>query len=297
MREFTLSKRINLNIFHKELYIIFLVLCTSCSKEIEIDTRGFNQQIVVNSIFHPGKPFSFDFSFTQIPTNAFNKINDSIYVLLYEDNRKIFETKILADSLITDIYPQCGSSYQLKVHVEGFDTVYACDTVPSVPNIVDAYFIGPISIDEYGTQTAQYGISFSDPVLTRNYYEFNWGYFYESKITDPVLLNEGDIPYNPTTYFFSDELFNGKIYKMSINYGLPSKTNPSIVLRATSRNYYLYQKNLTRHLFTQQTQDIGVGAFIYKAEVQPMWSNIINGVGVFAGYAQTYPYYFREKIN
>jgi len=37
----------------------YLLSFSSCSKEIEIDTRGFKQQIVVNSIFYPGKPFNF----------------------------------------------------------------------------------------------------------------------------------------------------------------------------------------------------------------------------------------------
>ena len=143
-------------------FIRFVICCVlfdcwcSCTQEIEIDTRGFKQQIVVNSIFCPSKPFSFDFSLTQTPTNAFAKINDSIYVSLYKDNKKVLETKILADSLITSIYPQCGSSYQLKVHIEGFDTVYACDTVPPMANIVNAAFTGPTSIDKYGSQYAQF---------------------------------------------------------------------------------------------------------------------------------------------
>jgi hypothetical protein len=284
----------NINILHKGLYVIFLFLFFSCSKEIEIDTQGFKQQVVVNSIFCPGEPFIFDFSLTQTPTNAFTKINDSIYVSLYSDNKKILETKILADSLITNIYPQYECSYQLKVHIEGFDTVYACDTVPARADIVNTSFIGPTSIDKYGDQFAQYYIGISDPVQTKNYYELNWGYNYESKTTDPVLLNEGDLPYNPTTYFFSDELFNGQIYTMSINYGLPRGSKPSIAIRAASRNYYLYRKSLTRHLFTQPTRDMGVGAFIYKGEAQPMYTNIVNGVGIFAGYAETQPYYFQE---
>jgi hypothetical protein len=292
-----LSGKLYRDIHNKCWCVLFLFLLISCSKEIEIDTRGFKQQVVVNSIFCPDKPFSFDFSLTQAPTNAFAEISDSIYVSLYEDNRKLLETKILANSLVTNIYPQCGSAYRMKVHIEGFDTLYACDTIPPLVNILDANYIGPVSIDNYGDQFAQYYISFSDPALTRNYYELNWGVDFESKITDPVLLNEGDVSYYPTTYFYSDELFNGQVYTLSIKYGLPRGSMPSIAIRAVSRNYYLYRKYLTRHLYTQPTRDLGMGAFILKCEAQPMYSNIINGVGIFAGYAETEPCFFRKKIK
>lgn len=294
MQIIVVIKKSMLDILNVWIFILFIFLPTSCSKEIEINTKGFKQQVVVNSIFCQKKPFSFDFSLTQAPTNAFSKINDSIYILLYKDNIKLLETKIFADSFITNIYPQCGCSYNLKVHIEGYDTVYACDTLPEMPNIVKTSYIGPVSIDSYGDQYAQYYISISDPESFKNYYEFNWGVDFESKITDPALLNEGDVPYYPTTYFFSDELFNGQIYTMSIKHGLSRGSKPSIAVRAVSRNYYLYRKYLTRHLFAQPTRDLGVGAFIYKGEAQPMYSNIINGVGIFSGYAETEPSTFRK---
>jgi len=125
----------------------------------------------------------------------------------------------------------------------------------------------------------------------------NSQYDYENKITDPVLLNEGDIPYLPTTYFFSDELFNGQKYTLQINrdlgYGIPQK----IILRSVSRNYYLYRKYWTRHYYNQTTDESGLRGIIYKGEAQPMYNNIENGYGIFAGYVENSPYTLRKIDN
>jgi hypothetical protein len=288
----------NSHLFSILLVFVLMFIFTSCSKEIEIDTRGFKKQLVVNSLFHPKIPFSFDISLTQTPIDTFTIITDSIYIALYEENRKVFETKTLSNSLSTYIMPQWGSSYQLKVYVEGFDTLYACDTIPQMISIVDAYYIGPISVDKYGCQSGKFNFSVLDPAETHNYYEFEWGYYENVKAIDPVFINEGDVAYQPTTHYFSDELFNGKNYNFSIVSGLSQNIGwqPTIVLKSVSRNYYLYRKYLTRHLATQPTLDLEVGALIFKSEPQPMYSNIKNGVGIFAGYCETDPVYFR-KIN
>jgi hypothetical protein len=274
--------------------------CTSCSKEIEIDTKGFEKRVVVNSVFNPGDPFFFQFSYTKIPINQYSIITDSIHILLYEDTHKILDTKILSDTLATSIYPSWGSRYNLKVHIEGFDTILASDTVPMLVPIVDATIKQPISIDRYGDRISQASITFSDPPNERNYYELffvNAQYDYDTKITDPVLLNEGDIPYMPTTYFFSDELFNGQKYTLLINRDLGYGITTKVILRSVSRNYYLYRKYWTRHSFNQTTDESGFRGIIYKGETLPMFNNIVNGYGIFAGYVENPPYTLRKIDN
>lgn len=280
------------------IFILFsFLLLISCSKEIELNFPKYQKQLVVNSIFNTKKPFSFYFSYTNAPLDSLSKINDSIYVTLYEDNYKLLETKFLADSLLTNIYPKSGCSYKLKVYVEGFDTVYACDTLPYLTNLSNGTILQPISIDRNGSKISQAKMTISDPMNKRDYYELIFmGTQYDNSITitDPVLLNEGDIPFNPTSYFFSDELFDGQDYSLVINRDLGFGIKIWVVLRATSRNYYLYRKYLTRHLFTQPTRDLGVGAFIFKGEPQTMYNNIINGYGIFAGFVETSPYLLQQ---
>jgi hypothetical protein len=272
---------------------------SSCTQEIEIPTKGYKKQLVVNSIFSPHKPFTFYFSYTQDPLSSFKKIEDSIEVMLYENNIKVLDKKIKSDSLNSFIYPSNSSKYTIKAFVAGLDTVCSNDTLPQITSIDNAT-IRLFEVDQYGTHISQVKVTFTDPPGLRNYYElvfvgfqYDWG----TKITDPVLLNEGDYSYNPTSYFFSDELFNGKTYTLTINrdlgYGGPL---PKVILRSISRNYYLYRKYWTRHSYNQSRDDLGIGALIFTGVPQSMYNNITNGFGIFAGYVETEPYVL-QKIN
>ncbi len=277
--------------------IIFISLLYSCTKEIEIEFKNHKTNIVVNSIFCNNQPFKFNFSTTKSPINSSGTIDDSIYLALYEDNNKILDTLFKSKTLITDIYPKPGCIYQLKVYVVGFDTIYACDTLPYQTYFNDGTILQPISIDRYGTNISHVRLTISDFKYNKNFYELLFQDIqYDSSIpiTDPVLINEGDIQFNPTSYFFSDELFDGQDYSMVINRDLGLNIRVWAILRSTSRNYYLYRKFLTRHLFTQPTRDLGVGAFIFKGEPQTMYNNIINGYGIFAGYVETSPYLLQK---
>jgi hypothetical protein len=180
----------------------------------------------------------------------------------------------------------------LKIFVAGYDTVYAQNAMPEQVRITDATIIQPVSVDKYGTYTSQVSITFSDPAGERNYYELFFegaGYDDENKITDPVLLNEGDIGYFPSSYFFSDELFDGQEYTMTIKRYLGHGIWADAVLRNISKDYYLYRKYWTRHSYNQIGFDREVGNLIYAGEPLTMFNNIVNGYGIFAGYVENEP--------
>jgi hypothetical protein len=269
---------------------------TSCTKEIDIDTAGFERKIVVNSLFTPDKPFEFHFSYTIQPNESFPIFTDSIHLWLYENGNEILDEKFLSDTLISSYYPKKGCEYSLKVYIQGYDTVFACDTVPSQVNIADGS-LQLISIDKYQTSTCSTIISFSDPAHETNYYEIFFKdaqYDYENKTTDLVLINEGDVSFYPETYFFSDELFNGKTYLLQINRHLYFNTTEKVILRNISYEYYMYRKYWTRHSYNQIMLDKGIGALIYSGEPQPMYNNIVNGYGVFAAYIENAPFTLRK---
>jgi len=289
----------NIKFIIPKLLLFLCLFCVSCTKEIEIDTRLFEKKVVVNSLFTPGKPFLFHFSYSVSPVDSFSVFTDSIHLLLYENNTKILDTKFLSNSLLTSVYPQYNASYLLKVYVEGYDTIYAYDTISRKVGITEATIIQPISIDKYGTYISQASITFSDPAGERNYYELflgDGGYDFENETTDPVLINEGDISYYPNSYFFSDELFDGQTYTMTINKSLGSGMTVKSVLRNISRNYYMYRKYWARHFYNQIGFDKEIGYLIYMGEPQAMFNSIVNGYGVFAGYVDNEPFALR-KIN
>lgn len=283
----------------KYLFCIVLLFFMSCTKEIEIDTHEFERKIVVNSLFTPDKPFEFRFSYTIQPNELLPTFTDSIHLWLYENQSQVLDTLFLSDTFISSFYPKNGCTYSLKVFVQGYDTIFACDTVPSQISITDGS-IQLISIDKYQTHTCRTTISFSDPALQTNFYELFFEgaqYDYENKITDPVLLNEGDVSFYPETYFFSDKLFDGKTYSMYINRQSFFGTDTKVVLRNISYHYYMYRKYWTRHSYNQVAIDKGIGALIYTGEPQPMYNNIVNGYGVFAAYIENSPFTLRKIEN
>jgi hypothetical protein len=279
----------------KLLFICCMFVFNSCSKEIEMDIHSFERKVVVNTVFSPDNPFKFYFSYSVTPIESYSKFTDSIHLFLYEDGKKVLDKIFLSDSLLTTYYPRSGCKYLLKMCVQGYDTIFARDTIPQRLNIIDATKQA-VSVDQYKTEVCDLRITFEDPVTEKNFYELyfkNQQYDWENEITDPVLLNEGDVGYYPDTYFFSDEMFNGTKYTMHIKRSAGFNTTTRVIIRNISRNYYLYRKIWTRHIYNQSGADRGVGNLIYMGEPIPMFNNIINGFGVFASFNENDPYTFR----
>ena len=282
------------------LLLICLTFCFSCSKEIEINTLDYEKRLVVNSVFNTQKPFFFHFSYTEVPINSYSIIGDSIHVILYEDTHKILDKMVLSDSLMTNIYPTDGCLYKLKVQTIGFDTVIAYESLPYSVSINEATIKPAVALDSYGDKIAEVGVTFTDLANKPNYYEllvvnsFVGGRISsyvpidpEREIIDSVILNEGDKNYFPTTFFFSDELFDGQEYTLRFRHRILNSTQFGVVLRSTSKNYYLYRKYWTRHYFNQPTHEFGFEGLIYKGESQAMFTNVVNGYGIFAGYVES----------
>lgn len=284
-------------IMKKKIITIFpiaLLVFISCEKEIKIDTIGSKKQLVINSVFCVNKPLLLRFSYSTPIEKKYQNISDSLHIKLYENAHLIYSGTILSDSLITGILPSNNSYYKISASVNG-DSIVALDTVPKQVYITDAVMKNNIGMDEYGTPYSEISVTFTDPANERNYYEMyipGHQYDHSTKITDPVLINEGDIDYNPTTYFFSDELIDGKTYTMKIMC-LGSKWR-KMVLRSVSRNYYLYRKYFTRHLYTQPASERDIYGLLHLAEPIDMFTNIKGGLGIFVGYSEPEPFTMRQ---
>jgi hypothetical protein len=285
----------------KYFFLLCIVICFSCSKEIEINARAYEKRLVVNSVFNTQSPFSFNFSYTEVPINNYSSINDSLHIILYENAHKVLDKIILSDSLKTNIYPTWGSSYKLKVQTIGFDTVIAYETLPYLVSINEATIKPAVALDSYGDKIAEVSVTFNDPADRPNYYELLLVNFYNGKLNsyvpidtereliDSVLINEGDKNYYPTTFFFSDKLLNGQKYTLRFRHRITNPIQYGVVLRSISQNYYMYRKYWTRHYFNQPTHEFGFEGLIYKGESQTMFTNVVNGYGIFAGYIESTP--------
>jgi len=291
--------------FKNQLILLFVsfwsfILVSSCTKEIKLEFVDQPYSLVVNSIFNPKEPFWFHFSNTIISTEKYKEFDDTLRFVLYGDNQVIFDTTITEEILITYIYPVPGIKYFFIAQKSNGESVSSADSLPRLVNIDNAKFIFPAGVNADGEGYGEAQISFTDPADEKNYYEilvFNysqgeidqyWSNYGDSKWIDPVLQNEGDKDYLPTSFFFSDQLIDGSQYTIHLysSGGLGTGLKYGTTLRSVSESYYKYRKYYTRHAHNQQYQ----GDFldiIFMGEPQNMFSNISNGYGIFSCYQET----------
>lgn len=294
----------NLDLFrHKVIYFcLFLLLpLFSCTKELDIDLPE-QKSLVLNSIFNPDSVFSFRLSYTTSPFAEYNEMDDTFHLKLYEGDYLLIDTDVVGGIYRSYLRPSRYSKYTIEVTTSGLPSVYAADSIPERVAIDDAFLIFPAGLDSYGDYVGEANITFTDPPENTNYYELliygateyksYWDWDGDYEIDDPVLLNEGDFNYFPTSLFFSDALFDGEECTIKAKghggyyyEGFKASTTYA-TLRSISKNYYLYRKYYTRHAYNRQVQ----GDFldlIYKGEPQTMFTNIENGYGIFAGYQES----------
>ncbi len=266
--------------------VLNMIFC-SCTKEMEYPLTVENQ-LVLNAIIKPWEPIVFHVSTTANMLDDYSDDGSNYRLKFFTGSQLLLDTLIKNGVYTSEFYGGGVSHYSATLEKDGFSTLSAEDSIPAMVFIENAVCDYPTGyVQDYGT----YGtlkLTFTDPIATDDYYELIGSFslemiHYQPEIlTEPVLKNEGDIDYLPTSLFFSDELFNGETYTLHISGAFP---NGKVYLRHTSKNYYLYRKYYTRHAYNQQFQ----GDFwttIFMGEPQTMFTNIENGYGIFAGYSE-----------
>ena len=127
---------------------------------------------------------------------------------------------------------------------------------------------------------------------------------------DPIIESEGLEDYENNSLIFSDKLFNGELTQLSFKYynsGRDGKVSSLIdsseveirktyaLLRSVSKEYFNYRKSWTIHRYTQQNKPAALekeplvadfSRFLFVGDPVTMKSEVINGLGLFAGYSQ-----------
>ncbi len=289
-------------------FVAVIFLLSSCIKEIPLDETILNPKLVVNSIICPDSLIRVQVSKTVAITDSGNRIIENANVMLYKEGAFVSTLANIGNGIyVYGTYPEKGKLYEIKVNAPGFFSVSANEIIPEKTNIISCSFKGPIATinPTWGDEMGVVNILFKDNALIKNYYELIFYWEKNSKfeyiptnnisLDIPVLKNEGDIEYEPTSIFFSDELFNGMEFSLNINIYMPFGLDTNQImaapgklfvnLRSTSYNYYKYRKLWTRHRYNQN-QGIEYYQDIFRGEPINMFTNVVNGNGIFAGYSQ-----------
>lgn len=278
--------------------LLFLLTAMSCVKTIEIDLPEHDPKAVVNCLFQTDSLFSLELKRS-------HSIFDTIPLPLTNATVELFNGGQIIDTFYYDegryhshIFPQRNTNYHIEVAMSEGEKVTSDSYIPNTPILEFLSLKDSIYTDNEGDFISQMNIVVSDTSYSDNYYELKLLYkfinyqndtvvssVYYDLINDPVLENVGLLNYYPDYLIFSDALFNGEDYQMTINFRQGSNAESYgliIILRAVTKEYYEYRKTLTLHI-EGKAGDIwnGVG------EPLQMVSNINNGYGIFAGYSET----------
>jgi len=287
----------------KKISIVILatIALLSCKTLITDDFPDFESFPTVNSILVVGKPLSVQISQTggidSLPLSTVSNAEIELYI----DGKFAEKLENSGDGTYTSTSTvEAGKEYKCNVIIPGYDTVVCSQTLPEASRILNVEHINIGGRDEEGISYPAIKVTFNNSLSERKYYELvircysvyrPWGSdvvqveevsTWLQTIVDPVLLNEG-LP----IALFSNEMIEDSTYTMTINYtngesgGSKKKyRRPLIVqLRSVTYDYYRYQK---QYYLYNEGKNAG---FMETATASPLYSNIENGYGIFAGYS------------
>lgn len=288
---------------------VFVVSCHET--ELQIDLSAPKPKLVVHSIFTPFTPPIVKSFAVFVSQNA--EVFDTLKVApipdatvsLFVDGQ--FSQFLKYDKIygyLADFFPKTGVEYSIKVEKEGFETVYAKGMIPPKVAIKSCEITPFAGLGDQNLAFSQLSLTFDDPNDQTNYYEIMvLGYGQENdkymlNTNDKVITSESYYPSpilmdadSPRRLLFSDKLINGQTHTVEMTYYPPQGGNidhlfilPHLIylsFRSVSKAYYLYYTTLLKH-FNSRNADMLFGI----AEPSPVYTNIQNGYGVFAGYAE-----------
>jgi hypothetical protein len=290
----------------KFLPLVFLILLGSCIKEMKVNPEFEGSKLVVNALICPDSIIRVHVSTSSAMGQAITHLED-VELTLYENGLEVgvffYDTLGWYQNVF---YPSAGNSYKLVANSPSFGKVEAITSIPFLPeNLSGTYYkISDVPISDNGIvkyfETESKSVFLDDP-LKENYYELGQNSFLyqQTQEKDPSLLSDGDLSYNPRYYYCSDELFNGQEKTFLLCKGGYVSLSPfgtifhdenyQRLIKSCSREYYLFRKSWTKHLYNQNSVDVldDPLQILFYGDPVTMYSNVVGGYGVFAGYSQT----------
>ena len=278
-----------------------LILLCSCEEELDISLTQKEKKIVINSFFNDNELIHVNISANQPATDKDTILFiDNACVLLYANDIFLDTLTFKGEGYYysDEVIPEAGMSYNLRVEVPGMTT--ATTDYSQIPVVVKGFLLDTSSfIDKISDKEIREVIlRFKDIENTTNYYLLHimWeGTWYEydadSNIVDTVKRKVSygggqgiNIPASGK-FLFTDELFEGDTIEKTLYFrknlygsGLEGSENVKawFKLCTVSEEYYLYGKSCA-----EQNNSIDWSIFVEPVTV---YSNVNNGVGIFAGY-------------
>ncbi len=285
--------------------------CNFYETEMPIDLPAPKPKLVVHSTFTPFTPPSVKNFAVLVSQNTevfdtlkVAPIPDATVRLFVDGQLKLFMKYDKISGYMADFFPKAGIEYSISVEKEGFETVTTKGTIPSKVAIKNCELTPFAGLDNDNHAFSRLSVTFADPADQTNYYEIMvLGYGqekdkYRLTTNDKIITSESYYPSPvlmdadlPKRLLFSDRLINGKSHTVEMTFHANQALirgklymTPNylfIAFRSVSKDYYLYYTSLLKHSYNRRS-DMLFGI----AEPSPVYTNIQNGYGLFAGYAE-----------
>ncbi len=298
-------------------FVALMLIATSCKKTLDISIDESEKKLVVNSIINSDSLILVNVckslgSLEQ--DSAFKYINDA-KIKLYENNNFIENLEFQKNGFyISTIRPEEGKTYKIELEHSILENTSSTTTILQAVSIsqITSNFEYEITeyIDEFGTYIdtmikGTINFHINDPINEENYYAisaytidttYNWieenGIYVE---TDSVIsiwkntiwIDPSTVNYQYSTqieigtdyyYAFYKELNDGKLFNYTFDIDFNSTQGKKIYFELFSidENFYLYNKSL---------QEQNEAAYTPFAQPVNVYTNIINGYGLFGTYS------------
>ena len=283
---------------------IYLSLLIACTEAPELNVPVPEPKICMSGFLSTDTAVVFLYKNEYILSDHdFNNKED--ITLLKPSDIKIYENGLLFASLTpykNEYYtyysiskkPTEGNIYSIDVSVDGYPDVSANTTIPKTVPIIS---VDTIHYLRDGYPYVLCTINFQDPENIDNYYYFeaqakSYGDLYygsSSILTDDPIVEE-KIEFGAGQILFTDRNINGHKYglKVSVSVNDFHWSDLNFVLNSVSEEFYLHFKSYVHYDIAKKDE---------FSEPVLIYSNIDNGLGIFAGYSSSVYSFYGDSIS
>jgi hypothetical protein len=313
--QFTMSKKFSSvsKPFVVSVFLLFALM--ACITDTEIDLLPLERKPVVNCLFSPQKAFVAYLSYPQLPTDTTFTAIENAMVNISGSDGSHYNLLHRGKGLYTSdaALPKSGIRYNINIEIPGFEDVSASDLIPESSSKFLSYtaheekeltevlgagesfriyqkinfrFQNDLTTDDWLGLTIVYGDSI--------YWNYNLetGEKYDSTIwkieyifcdlntNDPKIVNNGFSLYDVSAvYLFNDQLMKQKLEDFYFKAYIEKSDTMWMKYYNYSPSCYEYFRSNVIHNYTKQFD------FWEIYEPIPLFTNITNGYGIFAGYS------------
>lgn len=281
----------------KYLFLLLILVVSSCELVVDVDIPLEKNKLVVNSLFNPDSTWKARVSLSR------HILDEAPFSYVENAQLVVFEGETAIDTLKFDSLgyyrsangrPVAGKDYSIRASAPGYDEALAFS---SCPKDLQAEFSAIQStVGEDGRPEYAFTINLQDSpgqdfyqVMAIAEYRYTnpytgQGFVNRSNVqlwSDDEGIDDDEIA-NFEGFFFPDVLFDGK------NFSINAKMQPNMWGGNAKLKYYIYFRSVSQDYYKYKTTSLLQNYTSGDPFAQPVnvYTNIENGLGVFAGFTQ-----------